>query len=193
MAAYLQSLGLEPGSSVAIISKNCAHWIMSDIAILMAGYVCVPLFPTISADITDYVMKHCDAKVAFVGKLDDWQKQKAGIPADVHCISFPFWTESCDADWNDVVAKTSPLQNPIKRKADEIMTIVYTSGTTGVPKGVVHTFHTFSFAISNAIATMNELGKNERFFSYLPLAHLAERMLVEMGGIYCGGTISFAD
>jgi long-subunit acyl-CoA synthetase (AMP-forming) len=193
MAAYLQSLGLEPGSKVAIISKNCAHWVMSDLAIITAGYVSVPLYPTIPGDIIEYVMKHSEAKVAFVGKLDDWKKQKSGMPADVHCISFPFWTESCDANWNDIVAKTSPLQNPPKRKGEELMTIIYTSGTTGLPKGVIHSMHSFSFAINHALATMKDLGKEERFFSYLPLSHIAERMLVEMGGIYSGGTISFAE
>ena len=156
MAAYLQSLGLEPGSKVAIISKNCAHWVMSDLAIITAGYVSVPLYPTIPGDIIEYVMKHSEAKVAFVGKLDDWKKQKSGMPADVHCISFPFWTESCDANWNDIVAKTSPLQNPPKRKGEELMTIIYTSGTTGLPKGVIHSMHSFSFAINHALATMKD-------------------------------------
>ena len=53
MAAYLKGLDLEPGSKIAIISKNCAHWVMSDLAIMMAGYVSVPLCPTISADIIE--------------------------------------------------------------------------------------------------------------------------------------------
>lgn len=193
MAAYLRSLDLEPGSKIAIISKNCAHWIMSDLAIMMAGYVSVPLYPTIPADIIEYVMKHSEAKVAFVGKLDDWSKQKSGMPADVHCISYPFWTEKCDANWEDIVAKTTPIETSIKRTSDELMTIIYTSGTTGLPKGVMHTFHSFSFAIKHAMATMNDLKDDERFFSYLPLSHIAERMLVEMGGIYCGATISFAE
>lgn len=193
MAAYLQSLGLEPGSKVAIISKNCAHWIMSDLAIMMAGYVSVPLYPTIPADIIEYVMKHSEAKVAFVGKLDEWNKQKSGMPADVHTISFPFWTESCHNTWDDIIAKTSPLKEPSIRKSEELMTIIYTSGTTGLPKGVMHTFHSFSFAITNALTALERLDVAEKFFSYLPLSHIAERMLVEMGGIYSGGTIAFAE
>ncbi len=193
MAAYLQNLGLEPGSKVAIISKNIAHWVMSDLAIMMAGYVSVPLYPTIPADIIEYVMKHSEAKVAFVGKLDEWQKQKSGMPADVHTISFPFWTEKCDAHWDDIVANTPPLKEPAHREGNELMTIIYTSGTTGLPKGVMHTFHSFSFAITYALTALERLDEEERFFSYLPLSHIAERMLVEMGGIYSGGKISFAE
>lgn len=194
MAAYLKSLNLEPGSRVAIISKNCAHWIMSDLAIMMAGCVSVPLYPTISADIIKYVLEHSEAKVAFVGKLDDWQQQKSGVPSDVHTISYPFWSEECDASWDEIIKNTTPLEQAVERKPDDWMTIIYTSGTTGLPKGVIHSFHTLPYAITNGIEILDrlEIGK-ERYFSYLPLAHIAERMLVEMGGIYTEGRIHFTE
>ncbi|MCO5231789.1 MAG: AMP-binding protein [Chitinophagales bacterium] len=193
VAAYLQGLGLERGSKIAILSKNCAHWIMSDLAIMMAGYVSVPLYPTITADTIEYVMKHSEAKVAFVGKLDDWARQKAGMPSDVHTISFPFWTEKCDANWDKIIADTPPLRISEIRNGDELITIIYTSGTTGLPKGVMHSFHSISFAAANALAFLNINKDKEHFFSYLPMSHIAERMLVEMGAIYSGGTISFAE
>jgi len=193
MAAYLRSLGLEPGSKVAIISKNCAHWVMSDLAILMAGYVSVPLYPTIPADLVEFVMKHSEAKVAFVGKLDDWSRQRAGMPEDVHCISYPFWTEPGYVRWDDAIKDVAPLRGNLDRKGSDLATIIYTSGTTGLPKGVMHTVHAFSFAVSNALTKLKDLKEGERFFSYLPLSHIAERMLVEIGGIYSGGVISFAE
>lgn len=193
VAAYLQSLGLERGSKVAILSKNCAHWIMSDLAIMMAGYVSVPLYPTITADTIEYVMKHSDAKVAFIGKLDDWQKQKAGLPSGVHTISYPFWTEKCDSNWENIINSTPPLRISEIRNGDELITIIYTSGTTGLPKGVMHSFHSISFAAANALEYLNKINEEENFFSYLPMSHIAERMLVEMGAIYSGGKISFAE
>ncbi|MCO5232364.1 MAG: AMP-binding protein [Chitinophagales bacterium] len=193
VAAYLQSLGLERGSKVAILSKNCAHWIMSDLAIMMAGYVSVPLYPTITADTIEYVMKHSDAKVAFIGKLDSWQKQKAGLPSGVHTISYPFWTEKCDSNWENIINSTPPLRISEIRNGDELITIIYTSGTTGLPKGVMHSFHSISFAAANALEYLNKINEEENFFSYLPMSHIAERMLVEMGAIYSGGKISFAE
>jgi long-chain acyl-CoA synthetase len=193
MAAYLQSLGLEPGSKVAIISKNCAHWIMSDLAIMMAGHVSVPLYPTVGADTIRYVIEHSESKVCFVGKLDDWSKQRPGMPENVHCISFPFWTEPGYDTWDDIMKKTEPLKGDIDRDPKDLCTIIYTSGTTGVPKGVMQNFHSFSFAPTYALGELSGLVDDERFFSYLPLSHIAERMLVELGGLYTGGTISFAE
>lgn len=193
MAAYLRSLNLPPQSKIAIISKNCAHWIMSDLAIMMAGHVSVPLYPTIPADLIRYCLEHCEAKVAFIGKLDDWSKQRSGLPDNVKGISFPFWTEEGYENWNDIIAKTAPYTENYKGNLKDILTIIYTSGTTGLPKGVVHSMNAFSYAACWALSEMKDLNENERFFSYLPLSHIAERMLVEMGGLYCGATISFAE
>jgi len=193
MAAYLRSLNLPPQSKIAIISKNCAHWIMSDLAIMMAGHVSVPLYPTIPADLIRYCLEHCEAKVAFIGKLDDWSKQRSGLPDNVKGISFPLWTEEGYENWDDIIAKTAPYSENYKGNLTDILTIIYTSGTTGLPKGVVHSMNAFSYAACWALSEMKDLKETERFFSYLPLSHIAERMLVEMGGLYCGATISFAE
>lgn len=193
MAAYLRSLNLPPQSKIAIISKNCAHWIMSDLAIMMAGHISVPLYPTIPADLIRYCLEHCEAKVAFIGKLDDWKNQRAGLPDGVKGISYPFWTEEGYENWDDIIAKTPPFTEMYVAKSEDIATIIYTSGTTGLPKGVVQSVHTFSYAVCWALTTLDDLTDKERFFSYLPLSHIAERMLVVMGGLYSGGSISFAE
>jgi long-chain acyl-CoA synthetase len=193
MAAYLQGLNLAPQSKIAIISKNSVHWIMSDLAIMMSGHVSVPIYPTVPADMINYILDHSEAKVAFVGKLDNWEKQKSGMPKEVHCISFPLWTEQGYNFWDDIMDKTKPLEGKILRDPQDLITIIYTSGTTGLPKGVVHNFHAFSYAAMGALNELSALMDDERFFSYLPLSHIAERMLVEMGGLYTGSSISFAE
>lgn len=193
VANYLRSLNLPPQSKIAIISKNCAHWVMSDLAIMMAGHISVPLYPTIPADLIRYCLEHCDAKVAFIGKLDDWSKQRSGLPDHVKGISYPLWTEEGYENWDDIIAKYEPYQENYIPTKDSIGTIIYTSGTTGLPKGVVHSVYAFSYAACWALTVLDDLSDNERFFSYLPLSHIAERMLVEMGGLYSGGTISFAE
>lgn len=193
VAAGLKAEGFPEGSKIGLISKNCAHWIMADLAIMMAGYVSVPIYPTVSADTINYILTHSEAVACFVGKMDEWETQRSGVPDGVKCYSFPFWTEPGYESWDEVIAKHEPLQGQPNRDLEDLITIIYTSGTTGVPKGVVHNFLAFSFAATYALQEMKDLSDNERFFSYLPLSHVAERMLVEMGGIYTGGMISFAE
>jgi len=195
MANYLKSLNLSSQSKIAIISKNSMHWIMSDLAIMMSGHISVPLYPTISGDLIKYCLEHSEAKVCFVGKLDNWETQAHGIPDDVKVINFPLWSEYYDGytNWSDIIEKTEPFAESPVPNPDDLITIIYTSGTTGQPKGVVHKYHAIGFAAQNAIKLLNNLDSSDRFFSYLPLSHIAERMLVEMGSIYSGGVMSFAE
>jgi long-subunit acyl-CoA synthetase (AMP-forming) len=81
MAAHLQSRGLAPGARVAMLSKNCAHFIMAELAIWMAGCTTVAIFPTETADTVRYVLEHSGASLLFVGKLDTWAQQRPGVPS----------------------------------------------------------------------------------------------------------------
>ena len=89
MAAHLRAQGWEPGSKVAILSKNCAWWLMSDLAIWMAGYVSVPLYPTLAPETIRHILTHSEARACFIGKLDGWEGMKPGVPADLPCITYP--------------------------------------------------------------------------------------------------------
>ena len=190
MASYINSLNLEEKSKIAILSKNCAHWIMSDLAIMMSGHVSVPLYPNLSAETLNKILIHSETKLMFVGKLDGFSKMQSGIPEDISCITYPFYSEDYPK-WDEVTKGLDPLMENVIRDDNELATIIYTSGTTGDPKGVMHKFYNFSFATTNAV---NALAlENDSFFSYLPLCHIAERLLVQMGSIYTGGKVSFAE
>jgi len=93
MAAHLKALGQdqgwEPGAKVAILSKNCAWWLFSDLAIWMAGYVSVPLYPTLAPDTIRQILEHSEARACFIGKLDGWEGMKPGVPTTLPCISYP--------------------------------------------------------------------------------------------------------
>ncbi|MBK6338218.1 MAG: AMP-binding protein [Bacteroidetes bacterium] len=193
MAAALKALNLPPQSKIALVSKNCANWILADLAIMMAGHVSVPLYFTLNSETLNYVLEHSEAKVLFVGKMDGWDKLRDYVPQDVTCISFPLWTEPGYVTWDEFTKDIEPLKENIIPKGSDLITIIYTSGTTGLPKGVLHNFHAFGYAATWAMSEMKDLIGEERFFSYLPLSHIAERMLVEMGGIYTGASISFAE
>ena len=190
MAAYLKSLDLPENSKIGLLSKNCAHWIMTDFAIMMAGHTSVPLYPNLSADTLNKILVHSETKVLFVGKLDSFEAMQPGIPADMPCITFPFYSENYPK-WDDLTKEITPLTDNVIRGEKELATIIYTSGTTGDPKGVMHKFYNFSFATTNAMDALSL--KDESFFSYLPLCHIAERLLVMMGSLYTGGKVSFAE
>ncbi|MEX6502800.1 AMP-binding protein [Pseudomonas zhanjiangensis] len=191
-AGWLRSRELTQGSRIAIISKNCAHWIIADLAIWMAGHVSVPLYPNLTADSVRQVLEHAEAALAFVGKLDDWPGMAPGIPDSLLTIGMPLRPDGdFDYLWSDLQACT-PIQDQPVRSADQLASIIYTSGTTGMPKGVMQTFGSFGFAAGNAIELFG-IAEQDRVLSYLPLCHVAERMFVELSSIYSGQTVFFAD
>ncbi len=192
MAAHLQSLGFAPGSRIAILSKNCAYWLMSDLAIWMAGYVSVPLYPTLAADTVRQILQHSESRACFVGKLDDWETMKPGMPADLPCIAYPLSPKTNYPSWDDIIARTPPLKGNPVRDGDELSTLMYTSGTTGNPKGVMHSFNTFAWSVASGLKRI-KIGPGDRMLSYLPLAHVAERTLVEHGWLFTNMRVFFAE
>ncbi len=196
MAAFLQQQGFEPGARIAILSKNCAWWMMADFAIWMAGFVSVPLYPTLAAGTITQILQHSEARLLFLGKLDDWEAMKPGVPADLPCVSFALSPQDVRANaqlrWDEIVDRTPPLGGQPVRGGDELATIMYTSGTTGMPKGVMHSFANFAWAIDAGLKRIT-LNADARMLSYLPLAHVAERALVQHGLLASGMHLYFAE
>ena len=190
-ANWLRGLDIEQGSRVAIISKNCAHWIIADLAIWMAGMVSVPLYPNLTAESVRQVMEHSESRVAFIGKLDDWPSMAPGVPEGVICVGLPLRPEGkFDLLWSDLQSSTPIRDNPLPA-ADQLATIIYTSGTTGMPKGVMHNFSNFAFSATHG-RDLFAVTERDRVLSYLPLCHVAERSFVEMSSLYGGLEIYFA-
>lgn len=195
MAAHLQTLGVGNGDKVAIVSKNCAWWLMSDLAIWMAGGVSVPLYPTLASDTVAQILQHSEAKVCFVGKLDAWEAMAPGVPAHMDCISYPLSpaaARSAYPQWDALCQAAQPVRGDIARAGEDLATLIYTSGTTGMPKGVMHSFNNFAWAIDEGMRRL-PMGPEDRMLSYLPLAHVVERVLVEHGWLRTGMRLFFAD
>ena len=197
MATHLQSLGFEPGARVAILSKNTAHFMMAELAIWMAGYTTVAIFPTETADTVKFVLEHSGSSLLFIGKLDVWDQQVGGIPAGLPCISLPLAPKNPAPSWDSITAKAAPIAGKPQRKGTDLALLMYTSGSTGTPKGVMHSFERAT-AASEAIVDYleKELGKGftYRALSYLPLAHIFERAWVACSGFVLGrGHIFFAE
>ncbi len=181
MAAHLQSRGLGAGSHIAILSKNCAHFFMAELAIWLAGGTTVAIFPTEGPDTIRFVLEHSDARLLFVGKLDTWEQQQVGVPADLPCIALPLAPSTRFSQWDDLVARTEPLSGPVRRASDDLAMIIYTSGSTGTPKGAMITFGAVTAVAkgyTDDLAPRMAGIDRWRVLSYLPLAHSYERAVI---------------
>jgi len=192
LASALLALGCVPGDRVALLAKNCAEWFISDLAMQMAGLISVPLYPLQSAESIAYVLEHAQCKVILLGKLDDADKLEAGIGPQLTRIALPYPTLACAHDWHSLLARHAPLQTLAEQQPEQVLTLVYTSGTTGKPKGVMLSAQAMAFAAANACAEMH-MSPQDRFFSFLPLSHVAERFMVEFNSLYCGAPVAFVE
>ena len=190
MATHLQSLGFAPGARIAILSKNCAHFFMTELAIWMAGYTTVAIFPTESAQTIRFVLEHSEASLLFVGKLDTWPDQEPGVPSGMPRIAFPLAPATPYETWDAITARSAPMAGQPHRAGTDLAMLIYTSGSTGQPKGVMHSFERITAATELAVAqSMSQnLGDDQvhRVLSYLPLAHVFERAVVECASFISG-------
>jgi len=192
-ASFLQAQNLPPNSQIALMSANCAWWIVADLGIWMAGHISVPLYPDLAPDTVQFILEHSDSQLVVVGKLAKWHDMKPGVPSDLPTIALPIHPDdSFDRNWDTIMAAHEPLANPVPRQLDELATMIYTSGSTGRPKGVMLSFKALQ-ATAQASKDIVVIGEEDRAISYLPLAHVYERSNIEQLSLFSGMTIYFAD
>lgn len=198
--AALKDLGLQTGDHVGILSKNCREWIIADLAILMGGFVSIPYYPTLPANELNEVINLSEIKALFVGKLDHWEQQQAGVPEHVTCIAFPHYPGNsevnCKLQWHTLQSHYSPAEDVHHPSQDDLFTIIYTSGTTGSPKGVMLSYECVNQVLiherQSGVYGVYQ-GVSERVISYLPLNHIAERIISEVSPIIAGSIVSFSE
>ena len=189
MAAHLKSLGFPPGARIAMLARNSAHFFMAELAIWMAGGTTVAIFPTETADNVRFVLEHSEASLLFVGKLDAWDLQRSAVLPGLPCITLPLAPETGFETWDAIVARTAPLPGRPRRAAEELAMLLYTSGSTGQPKGVMQNFGSITRATECSVNDPNlqlPEGVERRVLSYLPLAHAYERAVVECRALVSG-------
>jgi long-chain acyl-CoA synthetase len=196
VANFLTNLGLKRGDCVSIFSKNCAEWIISDFGITLAGMINVPLFPNQNQQTIDYILNHAQVKLVFLGKLDAHQRTRTYIPEHFLTVNFPYHLElEATHQWTSILS-TPPIQQIDVSAPEDIYTIIYSSGTTGQPKGVVFT----QGAIANYLVSLRgdlqrlvKVNMRHHLLSYLPLAHVYERSTVQLASLVTDSDIAFVE
>jgi long-chain acyl-CoA synthetase len=192
LAAAFLHLGLAPGDKIALLSKNCAEWMLADFAIAMAGMISVPIYPTAGRETVAHVIAHSETKAVIIGKLDDPQSLSAAIPEGVITIAMRYANMQCAHTWQSLVDAHQPLEQLNRPDPSDAMTILYTSGSTGQPKGVVLPYRAYHYA-SNATMVVSGVESDDRLLSYLPLAHITERTCTAGPAIYSGCQCFFVE
>ncbi|GAB5415774.1 MAG: AMP-binding protein [Congregibacter sp.] len=190
-AAWLATKTSQPGAKVGLLSANCAHWMLADYAIMASGNVTVPIFTTMNAETVDYVASFAGIEMLVLGNAANWEAIRSVIPEHIHIVTLPSAPVVDGAtSWDQIVAEGKQLPSPEDADENKLATIVFTSGTTGKPKGVMHSMATLREA-SDGVRLLTQSNTDSRWLSYLPLAHMAERVVVENHAMVAGGTIYF--
>jgi long-chain acyl-CoA synthetase len=150
----------------------------------------VAIFPTESAANVRCMLEHSEASLLFVGKLDTWETAAAAVPEGLPCIALPLAPHTDFETWNSIVARTEPLGGRPTRNANDLAMLLYTSGSTGQPKGVMQSFGSITRATECRVNDPRDRlpdGVEWRTLSYLPLAHAYERAAVECRHLLQGG------
>ncbi|HEX5363220.1 MAG TPA: long-chain fatty acid--CoA ligase [Gallionella sp.] len=192
----LARLGLQRGDRVAIMLRNCPYWMMFDQAAMSLGLVVVPLYTVDRPDNLAYIVNDADVKVMLFENAEQWRvlntvrDQLGGVVRFVSIESIPN-SEPRLVAMADFLSTAARLQSAPPCRSDELASIVYTSGTTGKPKGVMLSHNNM---LSNAYATLGILAVHgdDLFLSFLPLSHTFERTLGYYLPVMAGATVAFA-
>ncbi len=197
LVSALRAMDIHPGDRVALVSKNCAEWYICDLALMLGSYISVPIFPTAGADTIAHCITHSESKIVIVGKLDSTDAIEAclthSLEAPLPTISLPYpGTIEADFEWEKVIAHYEPSEERPNHRPDDLMSIVYTSGTSGLPKGAMLTHGDYAWSSQQLIDHI-KMQPGERLFSYLPLAHITERVYIQGSSMLAGITTAFPE
>ncbi|WKD48712.1 AMP-binding protein [Microbulbifer spongiae] len=190
VAGFLRSQ-FEPGDRIALHAKNCADWVIVDVGIMLAEMISVPLYPGQSASSMSYVLQHSESKLLFCGATDN-RDALLEVVDSIPTVAIHRCEIHCDQELDTVISTNAPYDESPVFDEDNIFTIMYTSGTTGHPKGVMHAWSSVVFVAPNMVRGYG-YSESDRFFSYLPLAHAAERILIEFHSLYSGTPVYFPE
>jgi len=199
----LRDLGIKKGNKLILLSENCPNWVITDLANLCLGGITVPIYPSLMPEQIKYIIEDSDAEVVMCSSPELWQKIqviKHDLTKVKHYIIFfkdppeEVFTLEQIMERGEKVSKENPglfEGMALEVESEDDASILYTSGTTGLPKGVILTHKNF---ISNVKASLSviDITYKDTVLSFLPLSHVLERMVV-FSYLYTGASIAFAE
>ncbi len=206
-ASGLAALGVEPRQTVAVLSRNRPEWHVADVAGFTAGAITVPVYVTNSPPQVAYILGHSEARVAFVEdeeQLLKIEKERDGLPDLAHVVILD-GVPSADGfvltlddlrergRAHDAAHPGAYEERWRAVRPEDTATIVYTSGTTGPPKGAMLSHHNAVWTVDSLLQVVQEPPNAGRRLSFLPLSHIAERVTSHLSQIYNGLEVYFAE
>lgn len=193
IAAFLLAKNYPPGSRIAIWAANSKDWPIVDLAIMLAGHISVPIYPGQDVESARYIFEHSEAKLVFTGAFDQAARVEEALLDSMETVAILGCAIDADTTVEAVLAEFEPYQESPIPNPDDVFTIIYTSGTTGHPKGVMHMHKTPGYVVPGLAENFTMMEPNSRCFSFLPMSHAAERIVVEMCSLYANTPVSFSE
>ncbi|MEH6593499.1 MAG: AMP-binding protein [Halioglobus sp.] len=193
IANFLRGKDYPQGSRIAIWSANSKDWPIVDLAIMLSGHISVPIYPGQDTASANYILNHSEAKLVFAGAFDQHANVQDALVEGMETVAMLGCAIDCETSLEAIIESYPPYtESPIPNPEDTF-TIIYTSGTTGNPKGVMHMHQTPGHVVPGLTASFGLGDEENRLFSFLPMSHAAERIIVEMASLYANASISFSE
>ncbi len=192
IGAYIESLKLPRKSNIGIFSSNHPEWIIADLGIILAGHVSIPIYPMIGRASLRDILANARPKLLFLGTAlheDIIEKLCNHLPI----VRFSHYQSTVGTSFGDILKADLTFSASYNPQPDDLVTIMYTSGTTSKPKGVMHTLATMSALAPSLLKKQLGATEKDRLFAYGTLAHVSERIAIELSCIYTGCHVYFAE